>query len=141
MDKKRFPSAISLPVVVVFFLVFAILIYFMALDKAWFWVATMVITGWFGAQAFLSTSYTFSGNVLHIKSGLIYNRKLEISSIRKISKSSRLLSSPAASINRLSLIFNKFDEVLVSPQDKIGFVKKLLEINPEIEVDKNVQIP
>lgn len=80
-----------------------------------------------------TTRYIINENQLIVKSMWIVNDKIDISKIRKIEKSNSVLSSPALSLDRILIRFNKFDEVYLSPSEKQSFVKDLLEVNPDIE--------
>ena len=82
-----------------------------------------------------TTRYIISENQLTVKSMWIVNDKIDVSKIRKIEKSRSILSSPALSLDRLSIRFNKFDEVYISPKDKRQFVEELLKVNPDIIVN------
>lgn len=64
----------------------------------------------------------------------VWLTKIEIKNIRKIYKTRNLLSSPALSIDRIAIVYNKYDEILISPKDKVQFVEDLLKINPDIEI-------
>ena len=64
----------------------------------------------------------------------IVNDKIEILKIRKIEKTNSILSSPALSLDRIAIFYNKYDEVYISPKDRDNFIKDLLEINPTIEI-------
>ena len=81
-----------------------------------------------------STRYIITENRLIVKCMFIVNDKIEISKIRKIEKTNSILSSPALSLDRIAVFYNKYDEVYISPKDKQAFVDELLKINPEIEV-------
>ena len=80
-----------------------------------------------------STRYIIEENQLTIKCLFIVNNRIDISKIKKIEKTNSILSSPALSLDRIAIKFNKFDEVYISPKEKQSFVNNLLEINPEIE--------
>ncbi len=80
-----------------------------------------------------STGYIISENHLIVKCMFIVNDKIEISKIRKIEKTNSILSSPALSLDRISIKFNKYDEVYISPKERQAFIDELLKINPEIE--------
>ena len=80
-----------------------------------------------------STRYIISENHLIVKCMFIVNDKIEISKIRKIEKTNSILSSPALSLDRISIKFNKYDEVYISPKERQSFIDELLKINPEIE--------
>lgn len=79
-----------------------------------------------------STEYIIDGRNLIVKSGW-YKKSIAINTIKSISKTSNLLSSPAPSYNRIELIYNKFDSMVISPKNKTAFAKDLLKINSEIE--------
>ncbi|MBP6374482.1 MAG: PH domain-containing protein [Flavobacterium sp.] len=78
---------------------------------------------------FYKTRYTIEGENL-----LIWRTKIDINSIRKVYKTRNPLSSPALSLDRLAVVYNKFDEVLISPVERDDFIQELLKINPNIEV-------
>ena len=81
-----------------------------------------------------STRYIIDENQLIVKSMFIVNCKIEISRIKKIEKTNSILSSPALSLDRMAIMYNKFDEVYISPKDKQAFIEELLKINPAINV-------
>ena len=83
---------------------------------------------------FLNTYYDVSDKVLKISSGGFYKLNIPIIKIMKISETRSILSSPASSLDRLEIAYNKYDRVMISPKDKSEFISKLLEINPNIEV-------
>lgn len=68
------------------------------------------------------------------KNLMIWNTKIEIKSIRKIYRTNNPLSSPALSLDRLAIVYNKFDEILISPKERNEFIDELLKINPSIEI-------
>ena len=80
-----------------------------------------------------STKYIISENYLIVKCMFIVNDKIEISKIRKIEKTNSILSSPALSLDRIAVFYNKYDEVYISPKERQAFIDELLKINPEIE--------
>ena len=81
-----------------------------------------------------STRYIIAENQLIVKCMFIVNDRIEISKIRKIEKTNSLLSSPALSLDRIAIRYNKFDEVYISPKEKQAFVDELLNVNPDIEI-------
>ena len=81
-----------------------------------------------------STRYIIAENQLIVKCMFIVNDIIEISKIRKIEKTNSILSSPALSLDRIAIKFNKYDEVYISPKDRQDFLNDLLQINPTIEV-------
>lgn len=65
---------------------------------------------------------------------LIWNTKIEIRTIRKIYRTNNPLSSPALSLDRIAIVYNTYDEVLISPKEREAFIADLLKINPTIEI-------
>jgi hypothetical protein len=52
--------------------------------------------------------------------------------MKKISKSSSIVSSPAASFDRIEITYDKFDELIISPKHKLKFIADLQKINPNL---------
>ena len=100
------------------------------------WIGLLGLTGVVGFILFLSktTQYIINENQLIVKSTWIVNERIDISKITKVEKSNSILSSPALSLDRLLVRYNKYDEVLISPKEKIEFINELLKINPNIEI-------
>ena len=81
-----------------------------------------------------SISYTISGSNLNVRCSILINQDIDINKIEKITETNNLLSSPAASLDRLAITFNQTDCVMVSPKNKQAFIDDLLAVNPNIEV-------
>lgn len=82
----------------------------------------------------LNTKYTIDKNNLNVRCGFLVNINMEISAITKIEHTRSVLSAPALSLDRLEVFYNKFDSVMISPQDSDNFIAQLKNINPTIEV-------
>ena len=131
---KKYPSKIS----------YGLLIFIMAIligttipmlwASAWVGVIINFVLMIFILHLFYNTYYLIDGNFLIVKSGFVTNKKIDLSLIAKISESNSLVSSPAASLDRLEIIYDETRSVLISPKDKTGFISHLTQINPEIEV-------
>lgn len=65
---------------------------------------------------------------------IFWTCKIDIHTIRKVYKTRNPISSPALSLDRLALVYNKYDEILISPEFQKEFIDELLKINPNIEV-------
>ena len=79
------------------------------------------------------TEYTIENGKLKIKCGFFSYKPIEINEIKKISKTRNIISSPAPSFDRIEIKYGKFDEIIISPKDKIDFAKYLTKLNPNIE--------
>ncbi|MCD8539014.1 MAG: PH domain-containing protein [Leadbetterella sp.] len=102
---------------------------------------SMLVLGFtllFTNHLFFTTRYTIEGHTLTIKSGFVYYNSIDISRIREITPSRSFLGAPAASLDRLKIHYDRWDSVLVSPDDKEAFMGQLKEINPEIIVNYGV---
>lgn len=92
----------------------------------------LLILGFFLYLNF-STEYRITDNgLLNIKCGFAYNKSFDINKIKSIGKSNNWISSPAPSLDRIELIYDKFDQIIISPKDKTGFSMELTKINPNI---------
>ena len=102
-----------------------------------FIVTVLIISATFGfvLHMFFTTKYTIDQDILRIKSGVLVNYNVNISSIKSIHKTKSILSSPAASFDRILIKYNKYDEVIISPKNKVGFINDLKAINPNISSD------
>jgi hypothetical protein len=87
------------------------------------------------APMILNTNYTINeDNTLRVKCGFFVNLLIDINQIRKIEFTRSVLSSPALSLDRIEIFYNKFDSVIVSPENKLEFIAQLTGLNPAIEV-------
>ena len=93
---------------------------------------TMVVLYGFILHMFFNTTYKIEKGKLYIKSGFFNYNPVNIGEMKKISKSSNIISSPAASFDRIEIRYGKFDELIISPKHKTKFVEDLQKINPEI---------
>ncbi len=82
---------------------------------------------------FFNTYYAISNTgMLRVKCGMFFNTKVAISSIIKVENTRTVLSAPALSTDRIEIFYNKFDSVVISPENKAAFVAELQKINPDI---------
>ncbi|WP_431244615.1 PH domain-containing protein [Flavobacterium sp. P21] len=103
-------------------------------DKVWDASGILFVTIVFIVHMFLTTFYTIVGQKLKIKSGFLINSTIDIQKIKRISETNSLLSAPALSIDRLEILYNKSDSIVISPKDKSGFFEAIKKINPEVEI-------
>lgn len=75
--------------------------------------------------------------LLHVSFGLLYRNTIPILAISHIDKSSSIMAAPAASFDRILLVAGR-KNVVISPEDKIEFIKELLNINPQIHLSKTI---
>ncbi|AYA36071.1 hypothetical protein D3Y59_02755 [Hymenobacter oligotrophus] len=88
----------------------------------------------FVAYVVLYTRYELIDNAtLHIQSGP-FTWQVPVQQITRIVPTTNPLSSPAPSLDRLKISYNKYDEVMISPRDKAAFIAALQQINPGIQL-------
>ena len=131
---KKFKSKVGLEFMIPIFGVLTFVLYTLIVTKAWIGTGIISVLILFILYLFINTEYLISGENLNIKSGFLVNENININSIRKLSETNDTISSPAASIDRIEILYNKFDTILVSPKDKYEFIESLTEINKNIEV-------
>lgn len=88
----------------------------------------------FTLHMFYNISYQIINRKLLIKCGFFHRTILDISKITSISPTRNMIASPAASLDRIELKYGKWNAVLISPNNKKGFIAELLKINPDINV-------
>ena len=82
---------------------------------------------------FFNTVYTIEENKINIKCGFFIYKPVAISDIKEITKSSNIISSPAASFDRIEIKYGKFEELIISPKNKFEFAEHLTKLNPKIK--------
>ena len=94
--------------------------------------SAMVVLYGFILHMFFNTTYKIEKRKLYIKCGFFNYNPVKIGEMKKISKSSNIISSPAASFDRIEITYGKFEELIISPKHKTKFVEDLQKINPGI---------
>lgn len=132
---KIYKSKIGLELVIPLLIVFGTALILILNEKSsWLGLIILFPVILFVVHMFMTTYYVISGNNLTIKCGFLINLTLDIRTIKKISETNNLLSSPATSIDRIEIMFGNFDSVIISPKDKKEFINDILALNPRVEV-------
>jgi len=132
--KQTFRSKIGPEIVVPVSILIGGLFIVLLVTKAWPGLIVISCLIAFITHMFATTYYSIDGNELKVRSGFIINITIDINKITKIVPSRSILSSPAVSIDRLEIFYNKYDSVLVSPKDKAGFMAGLKRLNEGIVI-------
>jgi hypothetical protein len=103
-------------------------------ERVWQPLAIFMPVALFIIYGFVKLRYCIDGEVLIIKAGIMVSNRINIHDIKRIEKSNSILSSPALSLDRLSISYGKYEEILVSPKEKQAFIDALLSVNPDIHV-------
>ena len=131
---KVYKSKLGLELIIPMSLLFGIGLYMSFMDKKWTALFIILVSISFICYLFTSIKYTIEKENLNIKCGFLTNQNIDINTIYKISETYNPFSSPAGSIDRLEIKYNKFESVLISPKDKKAFINDLILVNPNIEV-------
>ena len=129
-----FKSKVGLELIIPITVILGGLSILFIVKKIWPGLLTILGTAAFIVHLFISTKYTINNTSLQVQSGFFINQTINIKSIRKIVDTRTIISSPALSLDRLEVFYGKFDSIIISPQDKTEFIKKLLAINNQILV-------
>ncbi len=132
---KKFKSKIGLELVIPLIVVFGTVLMLTVSEKpSWLGLAILLPVILFVAHIFLTTYYVINGHNLIIKCGFLFNKTIDINTIKKISETNNPLSSPATSLDRIEITYGKFDSVIISPKLKKEFINEITRLNPSIEV-------
>jgi hypothetical protein len=112
---------------------------FMVRDGAWPGLIVNLFVLFMIIHLLTNTYYEIEGDLLTIRSGIIYKKSIEVSRIRKITETNNPLSAPAASLDRLAIMYDKWTTVLISPENKEQFIAHMLQLNSAIEVRRKPQ--
>lgn len=130
--KSKISKGLLLLIIIAILIAPAIMLYHRT--HVWEAIILLLLTAIICLPALFNTYYAIEKNVLKIRSGLLYKKDISIDNIRKIVETNNMISSPAASLDRLEIFYNNFDSVLISPKDKAGFIGAIQDINPKVEV-------
>jgi hypothetical protein len=92
-----------------------------------------LITHMFFKTEYTIEENTIEENTINIKCGFFRYKPIAIKDIKEISKSSNIISSPAASFDRIEIKYGKFEELIISPKNKFEFAEHLTKLNPKIK--------
>lgn len=134
MNAHIYKSKIGMGLVLAMATVIGSVAVLLAVQEIWMALIPLLLVSAYIAHLFQNTYYVIEGGNLRIRCGLYFDRHIEISSIKRVAPSRLMMSAPAVSMDRLEILYNRFDSVLVSPKDKEAFLHQLRQINPRIEV-------
>ena len=131
---KKYPSKISYGLLIFIFAVLIGTTIPMIFKPVWTGLLINTAVILFTLHLFLNTYYVIDGEFLVVKSGMIFNKKVDINSVKSIKETKTIISAPALSFDRLEVNWGKYTGVVISPRDKKKFVEHMTRINPLIDV-------
>jgi len=109
---------------------------------AWLWLDVegapaflaplLLLAGVFQLQALYATDYTFEGDALRIRASF-FRWRVPLAAIDSVEPTQSPLSSPACSLDRLRIRYGE-KQIMISPLDKAGFLRALVQRSPQLEV-------
>jgi len=92
----------------------------------------LLAAAFFQVQVLHTTAYTFAGADLQVRASF-FRWRVPLAAIDSVEPTRNPLSSPACSLDRLLIRYGG-KRVMVSPEDKAGFLRALARRAPHIEV-------
>lgn len=138
--KKTFKSKVEISIALPIALLLVAIETLMIINRIWPVAIIVAIITLFILYVYMNTTYEVTGDdKLRIKSGFLYNKEIYIKSIKKVRETRNHFASPALSLDRLEILFNRYERVLISPNEKSEFITRLKNVNPRILVGSNEQ--
>lgn len=131
---KKYPSKISYGLVLIILVIIIGSTIPLVSPPIWSGLLINVIILVFISHLLLSTYYVIEGDFLVVKSGFVVNKKIDINAIRTITETNSIIGSPAASFDRLNIVYNQYNSILISPRHKTEFIAHIKTINSQIEI-------
>ena len=133
-NHKIYPSKVGWGLLAIVLLGFGVGIYH-TIDQG-LWVDLAIQTGilLLVVLLFNSISYEVNEKNLVVKVFFWFRKVIPIDSITGMVETNTLISSPAASLDRLEILYGKYKSVVISPKDKMGFIEHLKSLSPSIVV-------
>jgi hypothetical protein len=97
-------------------------------------IAVILFVGWI----WFGTGYEISDDELKIRCGP-FRQRIPLQEIREIKRTRSPLSAPACSLDRMEIKYGKSKQVMISPADREGFIKMLIEKSPQINLDEELR--
>ena len=134
--KKVYKSKIELAVLIPLAAVLVGAEAYMLFNQIWIAAVLIALVSLFFLYIYMKTGYELtSDEKLKIRSGFLYNKEIYVKSIKKVRHARDNMASPALSLDRLEIQYNRYDRVLISPDHETEFISRLKEVNPRILVD------
>lgn len=132
--ESKYKSKIGLELIFLAYLPFIPSLYFVYTEFNLVGLLTLIGLFIFINYLVFTTEYTIDTNakILIVKSGFLVHKSIDILKIKEIKKSKSWISSPALSIDRIEITYNKFDSILISPKNREQFINELQLINSTI---------
>ncbi len=121
----RFKSAISWGLVAFLGVILGTTSALMMRDGAWGGLVINAAVVAFIVHGYFTTYYVLEDDALRVRCSFFCNLRIPYASIRRVKYTSNPLSSPAFSLKRLQIDYDKMSSVMISPDTRESFVEAL----------------
>ncbi len=132
--KKVYPSKVGLGLLAIVVVGFGVGLYYTVAQAQWLHLVIQAFILILVVLLFYSISYEIDDKTLVVKIFFWFKKQIPIESITHISETYNPISSPAASLDRLEILYGKYNSIIISPKDRKGFIAHLKSINPDLEL-------
>lgn len=143
MIQKSKKSLVLIPLIISLFLLPILILFFdnkiTLIDSLPIFIILFSIDSYI-IYSYFNTKYEIKNNYLHYQCGF-FKDKISVKKIRKITYNNSIFVPVAFKHGfhhkGLIILFEKFDEIFISPENRELFVNELLKINPTITLINN----
>lgn len=133
-----YKSKIGIGIVLLVTLILGLSSYLMIKDRVWIGLLINVLVAVFIAYIFLQTYYIIDKGILRVKCAFFINKSYEISRVIEVRETNNPIGAPAASLDRLEIIFDNHESVIIPPKQKNDFILQIKKLNPKIIVNLKI---
>ena len=130
-----YKSKIGTGLVLIITLALGYITFLMVRDGIWLGLLITILIGIFCAYIFLQTYYVIDGKTLRVKCAFLVNQSFDIRQITKITETNNPIGAAAASLDRLEILLDNSESVIISPKQKNEFIDDLKKLNPNIIIN------
>lgn len=134
--KKTYKSKIHKAVLLPLALLLTIAAVILLVNEIWAGALLTAVAVGFLFYFYRKAGYELTGdNKLHIRNGLLSHKEIYVTSIKTIRQRRSAMASPRL-LDQIEISYNRYDRVLVSPNQPTEFISELRQANPRITVDE-----
>ena len=129
--KTVYPTKVSITLILIISLIMGCILISLAVSSKWipFFIDLLLYISLVYLMVSIKYEINESQLIIHQAMGKMV---IDINTIKSIEPTHTIISAPASSLDRLRISYNKYDDVVISPQRKEEFIRQLQTINPNI---------
>ena len=134
LNDRIFKSKVDYWIPLIISLAFIPTIVFSIIEQMYLVLVISTLFYSFCMISIFNIKYIICGNYLLIENKPIQSKRYNLCHLIQIQHTHDCISSPAASLDRIKLIFSKGEYIIISPQNQKEFIRQIQEINPNIRI-------